>query len=66
MASKLDSCGNSIVYAIEQKNMFRRVEIIVISTIAFMIVTGIGLVAVIIYLSHYIAKPILFLQIEFV
>ena len=60
MASRLDSCGNSIVYAIEKSNMFRRVEIIFISTIVFMIVTGVGLVAVIIYLSHYIAKPILF------
>lgn len=60
MASRLDSCGNSIVYAIERSHMFRRVELIFISTIVFMLITGIGLVAVIIYLSHYIAKPILF------
>lgn len=60
MASRLDSCSNAVLYAADGDLVFARSKTIRYSAVFFMVLSAAGLVLIVIYLSRYIAGPILF------
>lgn len=60
MVSRLSYSSNVVVYAVKQHDMFLRGEQIVLSAVAFMLLSAAALVWVIRSIAKYITDPILF------
>lgn len=60
MSSRLNASSNMILYAADAGKVFARSRTILLSAVFFMMISAAGLVTVVVYLSRYIADPVLF------